>query len=166
MNDVIVYRPYKFHRWSFPFTALIALLAYAGAVCFTEEWSYVLVFGVIGTGCAWLTEHLYNLSKLKVVFDQQGVKTSGRTHQETRSMLWGFTNYAYYAKGYKGDLFIALSTNSLNRQDVERLVGRCANTGKICMDGVLIIYMNPLQDISPIQALIDSKVACVVHFDS
>ena len=167
MNDVIVYRPYKFHRWLGLFLSFCVPFSFAIAVwCFIEaHWGLGLNFALLSIMWAAVTVFSYNTSKIEVVFDHQGVTTSGRAPQQSHSMLWESTNYAYYGY-YRGHPFLLLSANSLNRKEAKRFASRGSYSGKVCIDGVWVIHLNSHKDVASIKELIDSKVACVVHFDS
>ena len=162
---MIVYCPYKVHRWLGLFLAFGVLIAFAiAAWCFIEaHWGLGLNFASLSIMWAVGTVFLYNTSKIEVVFDHQGVTTSGRTPQQSHSMPWEFTNYAYYGY-YRGHPFLLLSANSLNRKEAKRFASRGSYSGKVCIDGVWVIYLNSHKDVASIKELIDSKVACVATY--
>ena len=56
MNDTFIYRPYKSHAWTLPFTTSVGLLAFVAAGYCVPYWGYnVLILAAVDIVCAWLT---------------------------------------------------------------------------------------------------------------
>ena len=163
MNDMIAYRPYKVHRWLGLFLAFCVPISFAIAVwCFIEaRWGLGLNFALLSIMWAAVTVFSYNTSKIEVVFDHQGVTTSGRTPQQSHSMLWESTNYAYYGY-YRGHPFLLLSANSLDKKTARRFASLGSYSGKVCIDGVWVIHLNSHKDVASIKELIASHVENVI----
>ena len=164
MNDITVYRPYQFHARVFPFTAFISLLALVATGYCIPYWKATFLLATIGVGGAWLTKYLSDTTKVVVVFEQQGVRILGDKHHNYRFVPWENLTYAYYTRNYKGHPFLVLTPNALDRKEAKHFANRGANTTRICIDGVLVIYMDIIQDVSPIEELIATHVEHVVTY--
>lgn len=164
MNDITIYRPYKAHAWTLPFTVTIGLFAFVATGYCVPYWEYnVFILAVIGVVCAWLTKFLYDSSNLTVIFEQQGLRTIAGRYDDYRYVLWEELSYAYYVRSFKGHLFLVLSPNALSPKEAKHFANRGANSSRICIDSVLVIYIDIFQDASKIKEIIDNHV---MHVDT
>ena len=164
MDYITIYRPYKLHAWILPFTASVVPLAFAVAGYCVPYWGYnVAILAVIGIVCAWLTKVFYDSSRLAVIFEQQGLRTIGCRYSDYRYVLWEELSYAYYVRSFKGHLFLVLSSNALSPKEAKRFANRGANSSRICIDSVFVIYIDIFQDASQLRELIENHV---VHIDT
>jgi hypothetical protein len=158
MNDAIVYRPYKSQTWPLVFTIPAGILAFVGAgYCLT--FSVVSVLCLIGAGmaCVWLTKVLYDSSKRAAIFEQNGIRIIG-SYFDYRYIPWGELTYGCYARNYKGHLFLLLSPNVLNSEEAKRFANKGANSSRIVIDHVVVIYLDVLQDVAQIKSLIEGHL--------
>lgn len=162
MNDAIVYRPYKTQSWPLVLTLPVGILAFWGAG-YCLSFSYVGVLSLIGVGaaCIWITKVLYDSSKKAIIFELNGLRIIGGSYSDYRYVSWEKLAYGCYAKNYKGHLFLLLSPNMLNAKEAKRFANRGANSSRIYIDSVVVIYLDRLQDVSQIKKLIDSHLAHV-----
>ena len=162
MNDAIVYRPYKTQIWPLVFTIPVGILAFIGA-------GYCLPFSVVGAlcligvgmACIWLTKVLYNSSKRAAIFEQNGIRIIGGGYFDYRYIPWGELPYGCYTRNYKGHLFLLLSPNVLNSKEAKRFANKGANSSRIVIDYVVVIYLDVLQDVERIKSLIDGNLVQV-----
>ena len=163
MNDMIAYRPYQVHRWLGLFMALYVPIFFAIAVwCFVEaDWGLGLSFAAMSVMFAVGMVISYNTSKIEVVFDRQGVKTFGKKDRNPLCVGWESLPYAYYSY-YRGHSFLLLSPNSLDKKRARRFASRGSYAGKVCIDGVWVIYMNAHKDVASIKELVTSHVENVI----
>ena len=162
MNDAIVYRPYKAQTWPCVFALPVGILAFVGAG-FCLSFSFVSVLCLIGVGmvCIWLTKVLYDSSKRAVIFEQNGLRIIGGSYFDYRYIPWGELTYGCYTRNYKGHLFLLLSPNVLSLKEAKRFANQGANSSRIFIDYVVVIYLDVLQDIAQIKELIDSHLVQV-----
>lgn len=164
MNDTFIYRPYKSHAWTLPFTTSVGLLAFVAAGYCVPYWGYnVLILAAVGIVCAWLTKLLYDSSNVAVIFEQEGLRALGGNYNEYRYVLWEEVSYAYYVRSFKGHLFLVLTPNALSSKEAKHLANRGANSSRICIDSVLVIYIDIFQDVTKIKELIGNHV---MHVDT
>ena len=164
MNNTIIYRPYKTQTWLLFFTIPIEILTFVGAgYCLPLSGVSVLCLTGIGIASIWLTKVLYDSSKRAVFFEQKGLRIIGGSYFDYRYVPWGELAYAYYARNYKGHLFLVLSPNALSTREVKRFANQGATSSRIFIDYVVVIYIDILQDVSQIKELIDNHV---VHVDT
>ena len=177
MNDITIYRPYKVHAWTLPFTVTVGVFAFVATGYCVPYWGYnVLILAVIGIVCAWLTKVFYDTSNLTVIFEQHGLRTIASRYDDCRYVLWEELLYAYYVRGYKGLLTFLngltsrykfwagrVSSNALSPKEAKRFANRGANSSRICIDSVFVIYIDIFQDASQLRELIENHV---VHIDT
>ena len=162
MNDTIVYRPYRTQTWFLAFTIPVGTLAFVGAgYCLPLSSISVLCLTGIGVVCIWLTKMLYDSSKIAVSFEQRGIRIIGGNYFDYRYITWEKLSYGCYARNYKGHLFLVLSPNSLSPKEAKHFANQGAISSRICIDYVVVIYIDILQDVSQIKELIDKYVTQV-----
>ena len=162
MNDAIVYRPYKTQIWPLVFTLPVGILAFVGAgYCLPFSVVGALCLTGIGIACIWLSKVLYDSSKKAVIFEQNGLRIIGGSYFDYRYIPWGELTYGYYTRNYKGQLFAVLSPNVLNSKEAKRFANQGANSSRIFIDYVVVIYLDVLQDVAQIKNLIDSHLVQV-----
>lgn len=147
MNDVIIYRPFRSHVWALFFTIPVGMLAFLAAGFCLWYWSFsIIVLSTVGIVCIWLTKVLYDSSNIVVIFEREGLRITGSRYKDYRYVPWKEVSYAYYVRNFKGHLFLLLSPKSLTSKETKKLVNRSANSSTICIDNVLVIYVDILQD--------------------
>ncbi len=158
MNNIYTYRPYRSHVWFLPIVIPVAMLSFTAAgYCF--PYVGVGVFCVaIGIVCTYLTKVLYDSSNMAVVFEQKGLRIVGGSYNDYRYLLWEEVSNAYYVRNFRGFLFLVISPKVLGPQEAKKLANRGANLSKICIDDVIVIHIDYLQNVSQIKELIDSHV--------
>lgn len=162
MHNAIVYRPYKAQSWPLAFTLPVGILAFLGAgYCFSFSGVSVLCLIGVGLACIWLTKVLYDSSKKAVIFEQNGLRIIGGSYFDYRYISWGELMYGCYTRNYKGHLFLLLSPNVLNAKEAKRFANQGANSSRIYIDDVVVIYLDVLQDVAQIKKLIDSHLSQV-----
>ena len=164
MNDTIIYRPYKTQTWPLVFTIPVGILAFMGAgYCLPLSGVSVLCLAGVGIACIWLTKVLYDSSKRAVFFEQKGLRIIDGSYFDYRYVLWEELSYAYYVRSFKGHFFLVLSSNALSPKEAKHFANRGANSSRICIDSVLVIYIDIFQDASQLRELIENHV---VHIDT
>lgn len=158
MNNTITYRPYELHKWFLYFTVPIGVLAFTiSGYCllFSHIGSFVLCG--MGIMSLWLTKELYDSSNISVHLEQEGLRITGGSFNEYRYMTWEKLQYEYYDRNFKGHLFIVLTPNVLNPKEIKAFINRGANLSRICIDDVVVIPIDALQDTSQFREFIDKR---------
>lgn len=164
MNGITIYRPYRVHAWTLPFTVTVGVFAFVATGYCVPYWGYnVIILAVIGIICAWLTKVFYDTSNITVIFEQYGLRTIASRYDDCRYVLWAELLYAYYVRSFKGHLFLVLSSKALSPKEARQFANRGANSSRICIDSVFVIYIDIFQDASQLRELIENHV---VHIDT
>ena len=149
MNDMIVYHPYKMQTWLLVFIIPIGTLAFLGAgYCLTFSGSMALCLVGIGILCTWLAKILYVSSGISVILEQNGLHIISGSCRDCRNIPWKKLPYSYHTTNYKGHMFLVLSPNVLSPKDVKRFANREAILSRVCIDNVVVIYIDRFQNVS------------------
>ncbi len=163
MNKIIKYRPYRSYAWFVPGVLGIGVLAFiAVGYSFTNLDIHILLFLVIGIISFCLTKVLYDSSNVTILLGQDGVRVCGGRHSGYHYLSWEDLEYAYYARNYKGFLFLVLSPHLLSQEEVKRVVNVGANSSKIFVESVIVIHLDATQNVTQLEELIASKAT---HID-
>lgn len=161
MKDTIIYRPYRSHAWFIPFTIPVGMLAFVAAgYCFPYV-RFSIFWVAIGVVCAYLTKVFFDSSNIAVVFEQEGLRIVGGSYKDYRYLLWEEVSNACYVRNFRGFLFLVLSPKAISPKEAKYFAKRGANLSKICIDDVVVIHIDMLQDVSQIKELIANHVAHV-----
>ncbi len=157
MNTIICH-PYRNHKWFLPFTIVTGMLALtASGYCMPNfELSVMLV--AVGIGCAWLTKYLYDTCLVAVLFDERGFQVFEGHCGNYRYFSWEGLPYVYDTRSFKGYPFLVLSSRKLNSKETKCLANRGANLSRLCIDDVVVIPMDNLENVAQIKELIDKSV--------
>ena len=159
MVDVIVYRPFKLYIWLLLFTIPLGVIAFfASGFCVQYGSICTIVLFIIGIVCVWLTKVLYTSSNIVVLLEREGLRIMGSRYKDYRYVSWEEVLYAYYARNFKGHLFLLLSPRPLVSKEIKRFVSRSANSSKVCIDDVLVIYIDVLQDTTQLRERVAHSV--------
>lgn len=164
MNDTIIYCPYRSHAWFVPFTIVIEIFAFAAVgYCIPYGGSVVFLLVAIGIASIWLTRVLYDSSNIAVFFEPEGLRITGGRYSDYRYVHWEELPYAYYTRSYKGHLFLVLSPKALSKKQVKFFANKGASSSRICIDFVVIIHIDVLQNSSMLKEIIGNQV---LHVDT
>ena len=89
------------------------------------------------------------------------IRIIGGSYFDYRYIPWDELTYGCYTRNYKGHLFLLLSPNVLNSKEAKRFANQGANSSRIVIDYVVVIYLDVLQDVSQIKSLIDGHLVQV-----
>ena len=158
MNEIIIYRPYRSYAWFLPFIIPVGVLAFVAAgYCFPHGGSSIF-WTAIGIVCTWLTKVFYDSSNVVVAFEQEGLRIIGGRYNDYRYVLWDNVSNAYYVRNSRGFLFLVLSPKALSPKEAKNLANRGAHSSKMCIDNVVVIHIDDLQNASQIKERIVHKV--------
>jgi len=162
MDGTIVYRPYKTQKWALVFSLFLGIFSFVIAgYCLTLFWLASLILAGTGVACIWLTKVLYDSLKKVLFFDQNGLRIIDTCRFDYRYIPWEKLIYGCYTRNYKGHRFLLLSPNALTSKEAKHFANQGANSSRICIEDVVIIYLDALQDVSPIEELISNHITQV-----
>ena len=98
--------------------------------------AFISAFAIV-TGV--LIKLLYDLSHTMVFFEVNGLRILNDKGVNHCFIPWENLQYGYYCCNYKGQLHLLLSQNVIGVNDVKRLVNKSANSGKMQVNGVVVI---------------------------
>lgn len=173
MNDTMIYRPGRSCAWFVPFMLSSGIFCFvmlgAGIFSFVAEGYSLtdigpLFFFLLGMGIISivLTKVLYDCSNIMVLFEEEGLRVTGGKYNNYWYALWKEFPYAYYARNYKGFLFLVLSPKALSQKEAKRFANRGSNSMRICVDYVAVIPMDN-QQIQKVKNFLESKE---LHIDT
>lgn len=158
MNHTIVYRPYKSSVWFAVFMTGIGLLALMIAGYALPYKGFIVFFlTAIGVVSLWLTKILYDSSNITIYLEQEGLRITGGKHNNYQYISWEELSYTYYIRSFKGHLFLVLSPKTLSSKEAKRLVNQAANLFKIYITGVVVLYIDVLQNTAPLKEFVVQK---------
>lgn len=157
-NGNLAYHPYRSHSYFIPFVVGISIFAFVVIGCLWEDIHLsAFIFYALAILCGFFIKFLFDTSKVKIFFEDDGFRLIDDKHKKDCYVLWKDLPYAYYSRSYKGHLFVVLSPEVLSLKQVKQFVNLSANSSKISIDKVFVIYIDFLQDISRIYELLDKK---------
>ncbi len=167
MDNAIIYRPYKTQTWVLVFMIPFGILAFMGVGYGLSSGAVVpcIFLTAMGVGCMWAIKKLYDDSKRVVVLHEKGLQMID-SYLDDRHISWEELPYAYDANNYKGFLFLVLSPNKLSHKEGKRFANRGANSSRMYIDGIVVIYMDHLQDTSRIREMVKNHVAHMDEYGS
>ena len=165
MNDNIIYRPYKTQKWVLLLTIPVGILAFVGAgYCLSSSSAGVICFIAIGIICSVITKAIYDSSKRAVSFEENGLRIIGGNSFDYWYVSWRDLTHAYYTKSYKGHSFLVLAQNELSPKEAKHFANRSANSSRIYVDNVVVIYIDILQNVSKIKEVIGVHIADIYTY--
>lgn len=158
-NQTFIYRPYKTQTWAFIFVMLTGILAFIGCGCYLPL-SVIAALCLLGVGvlCTCLAKVLYDSSKKTIFFEPKGLRIVGCGDAGHCYISWEALTNAYYVRSFKRHLFLVLSPEALSSKEAKSFANRGANSSRICIDSVVIIPIDILQDTSPLMELVNKLV--------
>lgn len=158
----VVYKPYRTHSWFAVFAACtsIILLSVSLWAMFTHMSNDIFALAgllVIGVVSAWLTIILYKTARMTVIFNQTGLTILNRAVKKENYATWEELRYGYLSKNYKGHKFYVISPMMLDKKDLSNYTNKGARTSCMCVNNVVVLFLDPLQDTSAVEEIIQNK---------
>ena len=159
MNTMMQYRPFKSHAWFVPFTWIVSMLAFTGAGFFLPVFGLTtFLFLVTGVICCFLTKILYDSSNITVSIETEGIRIVGGTYSNYQYVSWEKFICAYYARSYKGHLYLVLSPEELAPKQVMQYINKGACLSKLSVGLVVVIHIDVMQNTLQVREFIRNKV--------
>jgi len=165
MHSDITYRPFRSHTYFIPFMLGACMITFIAAGFYLPQIGFPLFFLLtLGLLSLFLVKYLYDTANITVIFEQDGLRIIGGKHNNHRYVNWEQFAYAYYARNFKGHFFLVLSPKDMTTELVRHYANRSAVSSSFFIDSVVVIAMDPTQDISPLKELINSKVPHISEY--
>ena len=145
MENKFVYKPYRIAGIFAVVMAIFVLVEFLIlAVLADDFYSNIKSFGFLAMQFLILNFALllFSISKKTITFEEKGLTVVNDQRTKSRFIEWSNIRYAYYKRSYKGHVYLVLSADELNRDQVKKLVSKGANFSKICFDNALVIYLD------------------------
>lgn len=160
-GEQIIYRPYRSHI-VFAYVAngisLISLIL-AGVFLADSISIELLIFVLVACLGVLLAYYFAESSKVMIVFEEKGLRIINDRRNKYYCTSWKKHSFGYYERSYKGHGFLVLSTEKLSKERVKKLANSGANLTKVCIEEVIVIYLDGVQDTSKIKAIVEKNVS-------
>lgn len=158
-SNCIVYQPYHSYSYFFLFiiaigTSLLVVIGYS----LSNPGLYLIILLLLAILCVTLAKFLYDTSKSTIFFETEGLRIIDTRTTIHTYFRWTDIAYAYYARSRRGHLFVVLSKEELFQSKIKQYVNKGANSSKICVEEVVVINMDPLQDFIQLKEFLNCKV--------
>ena len=165
MNFSMIIHPYRTLKYVIWFTIPAGILAFMGVGFFISKtmWGATLLCTVLGALSMLLSILHTSASRKAVLFDDNGLHIIGDTIGGYRYIAWDKLAYSYYIPNIKAQWFLILSPNALCPKEAKRIVNRLSNFYTLCIDDVVVIWIDRLKDLSQIKTIIDDHA---IHTDT
>lgn len=158
MKDTIKYSPFQNEALFIPIPIIFQVLAFVIIGHRLPNFDFGSCFFLVNAVLSfWAAKRVYDASNIAVFFEPDGLRITGGSHKNYRYFPWNQFAYAYYTRNFKGHLFLVLSPRVLSKKQVKQYVNHSSIASKLCIDSVIVICFDFLQDLSQIEALVDSK---------
>lgn len=165
MKDIIIYHPHRSHIWFVPFSVGVGILSFiAAGYSLPRIDFFCFCFLAMGIPCFVLSKILYDSSNIAVFLEQDGLQIAERRNKISQRILWEEVSYAYFTRSYKGYSFVVLSPKALNKKQAQDFTNRGANASRVCVDFVLVIYVDATQDALRLKETIRSNVRYIDEY--
>lgn len=155
VNKDFIYQPHRTQKYMSVFIAMQGIFLFVIAGAAIRDIGIATVFFIgIGFVAMYLAKELYDSSKITVFVCEDGLRIAGCKH-ESKYFPWDVFSYTYYAKNFKGFLFLVLSPDPLSTKAAKKLANRAAN---ICIGSAVAIHIDALQDTSQFEKMIREHI--------
>lgn len=160
MNNIIIYRPSKSQNWAIILAFFIAVFWFCVAGLYLTISVFITcILLVAGVMSIWLSAFLYNVGNICIFFENDGLRIAGGSYKNYSYIPWGNFKYAYYTKNFRNFSFLVLSPKELSLKEARNYANKGANSSKICLDDIAVIYLDDSQNISQeIKEFITEKI--------
>jgi hypothetical protein len=142
MKNSIVYRPHQsdiYFAWTILAVGILSFVALAH--CLPAFNAVSCLYTGMGILSMWLAKTLFDSSQRRLVFEPEGIRLTD-SKNNNHLVPWNKYIYAYFERNYKGHLFLVLSPQVLHLQQAKSFANQAANTSKVFVDNVCVIYLN------------------------
>ena len=160
MDNLIVYRPYRFHYYCAFLSLCIGAFASVIMGCYlpTVDWFIIVWFAVLFLS-VFFAKVLYDSSNITMLFEEEGLRIVGGKYADYSYFPWNMFTIAYYARSYKGHLFLVLSPEPLTQTQAKQYVNRSANLSKLQIKSAIVIHLDATQDVSKVKEIVNTKLS-------
>lgn len=153
-EPLYLYHPYGTNKYFVPFsiiTMCVVLVMFWGM---PSLFTLILVLGNLVT-----IKILYGSSKINILFFEDYLRISESPRKGIRDYSWQQLLYLYHTKNFKGHRFLLLAPSELNEKQLRQYTNQGANTGRVCIDDVVVFPIESAQYTAELENYILSKVS-------
>ena len=160
MSNAVKYRPWKLYIYIIPIVIFCGLtfIVIAG-LCFSTSLTNFCISLLLGTLSFGLAKVLYDSYKVIILFSPQMIEITER--KCTKKYQTAEFSYGYYGRGYKGHLYLVLSSTSLNKEQVKHLCNKGSVRSKICFDDAIVVPIDNTETKKEIEKAVDNKLLII-----
>lgn len=153
----VTYKPNRFNAVCAPFFAFISIgFLLLGLIYPNEDISTVVFSITIGIFAAVLTVILYKSGKTKIIMDENGMQIY--TTKNNTYVAWEMLKFGYLSRDYKGNRCWVLSPEALNKKQAKWYANKGANTLRVYIEGVVVLFLDPIQNTSEMDGIIRKMI--------
>lgn len=147
MECLLTYYPYQSHKKFLPLLVGGGAFSFALSVYFfhqsnTKDGFFLLLIGFM---CIVLINPICDPLKKYIVFDaDRMIVHDGKAC--CMEAIWDLYRYGYHSHSIRGHRFLLISSRELNKDEAEQLCNRSAGRNKIMIDGVIVLFVDPIHD--------------------
>lgn len=159
-ND-IKYQPYRVETYILLIELVVMeIISFVifGAVLHEGDIQELFGWGIMAISCGFLAKWCYDLTKIVVFFEEDGLRLINCGYKKHCYFPWQNLSYGYYCRDYKGNLYLVLAPESLNRKQLKQKVNRSMLSLKMNIDNIIVIDINGDKEIFQIKAMISEKI--------
>lgn len=155
----VVYRPNRTNAVFAPFVAFISIMfLWVGMTCLHKDVSAAIIPLIIGISTAGLAVVLYKSSKTKIVMDENGIGIYRANVKNNTYVAWEMLKFGYLSRNYKGHICWVLSPQVLNKKQAKWYANKGANTLRVYIEGVVVLFLDPIQNTSEMDGIIREMI--------
>lgn len=160
-NDKIIYQPYRIGKIIIFFLqmVLIFLIIMLGIAIKQNSFDGIVVIGILLSLIIVLIKLLYDSIKIKVIFDKEYIRLLNGGKQKRYDIPWKEISYGYYCKDWHGNLYLVLSSKSIEPKKVKKLVNKYTNSlnSNIYIDDCILIVIGTKNQMEQIEKVVYNK---------
>lgn len=152
------YCPYRINIYFIPFAAISMCILLVMFICIPN-----LLFLILALILVWTIKNLYKSSRIKFLFCEDGIQIFDNKQRIINGFLWEQLKYGYRGRNYKGHTFFLLTPRELTINQVHKYVNHGANTGKVCIDDIVVFPIEDSKYTPELENFIFSRVIVTVR---
>ena len=160
-NDKIIYQPYRIGKIIIFFLqmVLIFLIIMLGIAIKQNSFDGIVVIGILLSLIIVLIKLLYDSIKIKVIFDKEYIRLFNGGKQKQYDIPWKEISNGYYCKDWHGNLYLVLSSKSIEPKKVKKLVNKYTNSlnSNIYIDDCILIVIGTKNQKEQIEKVMYNK---------
>lgn len=161
-NEEMIYQPFRICR------GIVCLLQILGILLIIvlslairqDSIDGIVVIGTLLSLCVVLIKVLYDLIKVKVIFDKEYIRLLNAGKEKQYNIPWKEIPYGYYCRDWHGNLYLVLSPGAIEQKKVKKMVNKHTNSLKpnIYIDECILIVIGSKKQMEQIEKVVHNKI--------